>query len=156
MNYAEPVLGVQVGIVPVRTHGPGQCSGEFCSIHNPSPHHMREWPLNWRGDIGVMERFCPHGIGHPDPDDIEHRKRMNRYSAGEHFCGDGCCDAATAARNAPDENTPRVRMGGLMRCCLKTISEKGSVDPAEGDLLQCGSTRIIFTDGAWQWDRPGE
>lgn len=64
-------------------HAPSKCAGEFCTIHNPSDHHMRDWAQNWRGDRGLMERLCPdHGIGHPDPDD-PNPDRM-------HGC-DGCC-----------------------------------------------------------------
>lgn len=42
---------------------------------------MLEWPLNWRGDRGLIERRCPHGIGHPDPDTV---------GDTVHGC-DGCC-----------------------------------------------------------------
>jgi hypothetical protein len=48
---------------------------------------MITWPQNWRGDKGMMERFCPHGVGHPDPDDL---KVMTREGYGIHGC-DGCC-----------------------------------------------------------------
>ena len=85
----------------LRTHGPGECSGEFCVIHNPSGHPLRDAPLNWRADKGVMERICPHGIGHDDPDDVAHRKRIGVTHAGVHGC-DGCCTNTTH----PQEATP--------------------------------------------------
>lgn len=53
----------------INVHSYDQCAGEFCCIHNPSDHHMKDWPQNWRGDRGIMERMCPCGIGHPDFDD---------------------------------------------------------------------------------------
>jgi hypothetical protein len=53
---------------------------------------MKEWPQNWREDRGIMERICPHGIGHPDPDDPTTDKI--------HGC-DGCCET-------PDENARRT------------------------------------------------
>ena len=68
-------------------HSREKCAGEFCCIHNPSDHHMREWPQNWRGDRGLMERICPHGIGHPDPDDPATKTQYG----GIHGC-DGCCN----------------------------------------------------------------
>ena len=71
----------------LRTHGPGECSGPFCVIHNPSDHPLNDAPLNWRSDKGVI---CPHGIGHDDPDDVAHRQRMGATHAGVHGC-DGCC-----------------------------------------------------------------
>lgn len=58
------------GQVIVGVHPKGDCVGERCTIHNRSEHHMRSFPQNWRGDRGLMERVCPHGVGHPDPDDI--------------------------------------------------------------------------------------
>ena len=74
----------------LRTHAPDQCSGEHCCIHNPSNHPLRDAPMHWRSDKHVMERICEHGIGHDDPDDVAHRKRMGVKHAGVHGC-DGCC-----------------------------------------------------------------
>lgn len=71
-------------------HNRAKCAGQNCCIHNPSNHHMREWPQNWRDGRGVMERICPHGIGHPDPDDPAFQ---NEYEA-VHGC-DGCCDTSS-------------------------------------------------------------
>lgn len=62
-------------------------TNEVCCIHHPSNHHMQLWPQNWRGDRGIMERICPHGIGHPDPDDLKCRKNVVE---SVHGC-DGCC-----------------------------------------------------------------
>ncbi len=45
---------------------------------------MREWPQNYRSDLNMMERICPHGVGHPDPDDI--------YGVYDGHGCDGCCD----------------------------------------------------------------
>lgn len=80
----------------LNTHPEGSCSGEFCSVHNPSEHPLDTAPLNWREDRYLMERICPHGIGHPDPDDLTHkRSRLSeetykRYAFEVHGC-DGCC-----------------------------------------------------------------
>ena len=51
-----------------RTHDDQACTREHCPVHNPSNHHMRTWPLNYRSDRGITERICKCGIGHPDPD----------------------------------------------------------------------------------------
>ena len=80
--------------VLLRTHDAAQCAGQACCIHNPSEHHMREWPVNWREDLGVMERICPHGVGHPDPDDADHKERIGRADLTRHGC-DGCCKPNT-------------------------------------------------------------
>jgi hypothetical protein len=70
-------------------HNQGDCSG-MCSLHNPSEHHMNDWPLWWRFDRHFMERTCPHGIGHPDPDEINYRLVHNLSDVSTHGC-DGCC-----------------------------------------------------------------
>lgn len=76
--------------VLLKTHEEWQCRGQFCCIHNPSDHHMLEWPLNWRQDKGVMERICEHGIGHPDPDGAAYNERAGRGYLNVHGCC-GCC-----------------------------------------------------------------
>jgi hypothetical protein len=68
-------------------HPPEKCAGTICTMHNMSNHHMRSFPQLWRMDRGIMERQCPHGIGHPDPDDYF----CNTYARERvHGC-DGCC-----------------------------------------------------------------
>ena len=56
----------------ILVHNKKDCSG-YCAIHNPSKHHMRDWPTHWRDDRALMERICPCGVGHPDPDDLEYK-----------------------------------------------------------------------------------
>lgn len=72
-----------VGGEYIYAHGIEKCNPDPCCIHNPSEHHMRLWPQHWRADRGIMERTCPHGVGHPDPDDISNTDKI-------HGC-DGCC-----------------------------------------------------------------
>lgn len=55
-----------------------------------------------------------------------------------------------------------VRIGGLMRCCLKTIGDLYPNGPAfvatEGQQLRCKylpelrNHLMIFRSGAWEWD----
>lgn len=81
-------------------HEKKDCVGENCVIHNPSKHTMLSFPTHWRGDRQLMERICPHGIGHPDPDDLAFKairfggtqvgKNMLHYES-IHGC-DGCCE----------------------------------------------------------------
>ena len=68
-------------------HSSDSCAGEYCTIHNRSNHSMRAFPQKWRGDKNMMERVCPHGIGHPDPDEIN----LHLPSRKVHGC-DGCCE----------------------------------------------------------------
>lgn len=95
VTVAEPVFGIQIGATVLEAHGPTRCSGEHCCIHHPSSHPLDTAPLNWRADRCLMERICPHGVGHPDPDDLDHKRRTlgdayEGYAFDSHGC-DGCC-----------------------------------------------------------------
>lgn len=93
IDVAEPVWGAQVGKRELWVHDRKNCAGQFCCIHNPSDHPLNAAPLNWRADRRIMERICPHGVGHTDPDDVWYRVNIKgeepKY-AGDHGC-DGCC-----------------------------------------------------------------
>ena len=85
---------VLVGGQKILTHEKKDCRGESCCIHNPSDHHMKDWPQFWRDDKGMMERICQHGVAHPDPDDIAFQLGdIGNEEASWvklHGC-DGCC-----------------------------------------------------------------
>jgi hypothetical protein len=87
-------------------HPPEVCAGRYCVIHNPGPHHMREWPTCWRPDRGIMERICEHGVGHPDPDDQAFLISQGRTHEGVHGC-DGCCHPD----HVPGQEIRQVCMG---------------------------------------------
>jgi hypothetical protein len=78
----------------LKTHGPAQCAGQHCALHNPSDHPLAHAPMNWDSSRNLMVRFCPHNVWHPDADDLAYKHR----SAGAawasncelHKC-DGCC-----------------------------------------------------------------
>jgi hypothetical protein len=73
----------------MQVHNIEDCEGSHCCIHNPSDHHMKDWPLHWRDDRRIFERIDPEGVGHPDPDDIEyHRKKGDNISI--HGCNGLC------------------------------------------------------------------
>lgn len=91
---SDPITRLIAAIGPrlmrdLRTHGPEKCAGRACCVHNPSAHHMRDLPLVFRPDTGKAERICPHGIGHPDPDDADYRRTLGPV-CDTHGC-DGCC-----------------------------------------------------------------
>lgn len=55
---------------------------------------MREWPIVIRHDRNcLVERTCPHGIGHPDPDSLEFLRNFGIEDDGTHGC-EGCCSAS--------------------------------------------------------------
>jgi hypothetical protein len=83
-----------VGGERLLAHPRKDCIGRHCCVHNPSDHHMADWPQHFRMDRALMERMCSHGVGHPDPDDLAYKRMMqgedyNPYE-GLHGC-DGCC-----------------------------------------------------------------
>lgn len=67
VNYDE--TNVLEGGEVVMTHRLANCSGYWCPIHNPSPHHMRSWRQTFNFPMKVIMRVCPCGEEHPDPDD---------------------------------------------------------------------------------------
>jgi len=78
-------------------HPERHCALErVCAAHRPSKkNRLREWPFVVRLDKGgIMERTCPHGVGHPDPDSLKWVRRFvgkkNAKYLGIHGC-DGCC-----------------------------------------------------------------
>ncbi len=82
------------------THSPFSCiDPERCCIHNPSDHSMRSFPMHWRRDRQLMERICPHGIGHPDPDHMHYVRAVRggklAQLEGIHGCDECCCRSHT-------------------------------------------------------------
>lgn len=88
IDVADPIFGAQLGKATLRVHTRTKCKGQPCCIHNPTQGPMVTWPLNWRADRGLMERLCPHGVGHPDPDDMKVKRSP---LGGLHGCPCGCC-----------------------------------------------------------------
>ena len=115
----------------VKTHSAMQCDGYPCVVHNPSDHHMKDWPIVYRIDRAVempeieidgtprdkfaravvrgpvfvlAERTCEHGVGHPDPDSIEFARRQ----AGDDFANaesvHGCDLCCRSPHKAPPES----------------------------------------------------
>ncbi len=85
-------------------HPLDDCAGMECVIHNPSGHHMQDWPQRWRAN-GVLDRICADGQAHPDPDQFALWLAQGRESLAVHEC-DGCCAyplrAQTRRRTAAD------------------------------------------------------
>jgi hypothetical protein len=87
----DDVLGANLGeTILTNVHSQDKCAGRACVLHSPSAHHMVTWPTLFRADLGIMERICPHGIGHPDPDDLAFHVSLGHDWLGVHGC-DGCC-----------------------------------------------------------------
>jgi hypothetical protein len=75
------------GTLVLGAHPRGDCAGRGCALHGPTDHWAAGMPLRWTAPVfpdtggppvkpGVMERLCPHGQWHEDPDDLDYRKGM--------------------------------------------------------------------------------
>ncbi len=85
----------------VTIHPPQRCAGFHCPWHNPSDHHITTWMRVIRTDRNnLMERVCPHGIGHPDPDSLEWLRRIGVRDDGVHSC-DRCCQKGRPGPQGP-------------------------------------------------------
>lgn len=89
--------------VIAHTHAAHVCAGSACVVHNPSDHHMRDWPLKLVGAralgqapgrvLVLSERICSHQFAHPDPDSLAYVSAHSTLPQGwwsDHLC-DGCC-----------------------------------------------------------------
>ena len=74
-------------------HDPSACEGRGCAIHNhPSDHPLKDAPLNWRTDRGILERICKHGVGHPDLDAALYLASIGKGVENVHgCCAQRCC-----------------------------------------------------------------
>lgn len=81
----------------IRHHARKNCSTDlYCPFHDPSMHVMADWPMSLR-ETGLIERICPHGVGHPDPDSAAFIATGYGHPVQTwltHGC-DGCCTAVT-------------------------------------------------------------
>lgn len=76
----------------IGVHDDHDCIGRYCVIHKPSAHVMVNFPTHWRADRGLMERICPHGVGHPDPDHLDFVPAGRRQVESIHgCCPEHCC-----------------------------------------------------------------
>jgi len=83
-----------IGGMVVNAHPMVACLGRHCSIHDPSPHHMREWDQVWMDANKTMYRRCPHGTLHPDPDHLAYIKSLfgdDWEMVYQHGSCCGCC-----------------------------------------------------------------
>jgi predicted house-cleaning noncanonical NTP pyrophosphatase (MazG superfamily) len=91
----EETVPHEVTVLPngyqLRHHMREECQGHHCPLHNPSNHVLKDAPLLWRNDRGLMERMCEHGVGHPDPDDLNYKAMMLGQDTVETEGVHGCC-----------------------------------------------------------------
>lgn len=83
----------------LQTHERTQCIGTWCAVHQPMPGPWADWPRSWRTDRAIMERTCPHGVGHPVAEMYEHSVAQGRaYDLVHGCCADCICSPRLAKR----------------------------------------------------------
>ena len=75
------------------------CLTGYCAVHNPANHHMRDWPMHWRSDRGILERICQHGVGHPDPSQFDYWHSIGHAWEATHGCDFCCAPSADALQD---------------------------------------------------------
>ena len=90
-KVTDSITGETVGNM-TNVHPTSVCaSADGCAIHNrPSNHLLKDSPMVWREDRGILERQCEHGVGHPDFDSAKYLKSIGKDYENIHGC-DGCC-----------------------------------------------------------------
>lgn len=113
-------------ITTFSSHGPSSCVGDHpCAIHNTaSDHPLSEAPLYWRSDIGLLERICGHGVGHPDFDSTKWLESVGEDSKSSHAC-DGCCALLNPTRTCP--KCEQEDLGTDEDYCINCFIEEVSV-----------------------------
>lgn len=77
---------------------------DHCVIHKPSMHNLVKAPTHWRIGYGIylgdtiwefgeiMERICPCGFFHPDPDDLAFKALDKGEVIATRLALHECCD----------------------------------------------------------------
>lgn len=121
-----------------------------CAFHTPSDHPLKDAPLNWRSGLSpydgrrLLERFCTHGIAHPDPDGLDFANDNLADGAepdtGVHGC-DGCCHGRpfhTQEQPASDKDDDDFDTG-------VTILGKRDLTPEDLAVLNCTPEHKILS-----------
>lgn len=91
----------------IQCHERTECLGQWCAIHQPMPGPWAEWPRLWHNEHNIMERTCPHGIGHPVAEMYDFYIDNGRAFDLVHGC---CSECVCAPRTAKRE----MEAGGLL------------------------------------------
>lgn len=121
MSETVLIAGGTITVLPENTyamtvHSGTKCEGRVCVIHAPTDHRMRSWPLHWRADRGLFERLCPHGAGHPDPDQQTYwREQAERGEIRDEVLDDEFGFVENI--RDPDEHINAMMVHGCDGCC---------------------------------------
>lgn len=116
-----------------------------CPLHYPSEHAMDNFPLHWRGDRGIFERICEHGVGHPDPDTIDHiaNTRGGRQAESEsvHGC-DGCCSQLPLSETLESSDVFEMTDGEMKNIFMATVLGAGPDGMEEDEIVRIASNFV--------------
>lgn len=104
-NTSPETFDLGDGRVLCNIHSAETCSGQWCVIHNPMPHGMKDWVLHWREDRRIFERICPEcGCGHYDSSQLEYHLNTGQESQAVH----GCCEHGWGLHQIPENQEENV------------------------------------------------
>lgn len=92
------------------SHDAENCPLGPCPLHHRTEHHMRGWPQHYDSELQLVQRVCPHGTLHPDPDD--------RTVVDHECCHTGCCAAPEHGLHRVDHRT------GILFCWCGESSDR--------------------------------
>lgn len=99
---------LESGQTLVNVHPRLECVGEWCPIHRPMPGPWSNWPRQWSDERDIMERVCPHGIGHPVAEMYQWAMERGRGFDLVHGCCSSCI-CSPACGQASEHGRPYRR-----------------------------------------------
>lgn len=98
-----------------RVHKKAICADSYCAIHNPSEHPLKDAKIVLRSGSpfsskphGFVERFCPCGIGHSDPDSVAFYDSIGYTGTDVHGCCGHCVEGLYEILNGDNSDTGNV------------------------------------------------
>lgn len=112
------VVQLPAGVRAMVVHDATACTGRECVIHNPTEHPMRRFPLHWRADRAIFERLCPHGVGHPDPDQQAYWREQAARDVNAWDVAPDDEFGIAVHRRSPEEHVTAQMTHDCDGCCL--------------------------------------
>jgi len=106
---------------------------------------MDDLPLHWRGDRGIFERICEHGVGHPDPDTMDHiantRGAREAESESIHGC-DGCCSQLPLSESLERSDVFEMTDDEMKNIFMAAVLGAGADGLEEEDLVRVATNFV--------------
>lgn len=129
-------------------HRPEFCAGHPCTIHAPSDHEMRKWPVRWALNAKLIERSCPHGLWLIDPDEVAFQHHSTGIPTVQKITVCGCRYTALGHHASPSDGLSAAARG------MEEAGADLSTAPAQ-PLDCCDANHVLRFGGRKSWiERP--